>query len=48
MILEALSSFLKRFNNGFTAWSNIPAIPANELRTPGKTGNIRTGMANLA
>jgi hypothetical protein len=48
MILEVLSSFLKRFNIGFPGGPDIPAIPSNELRTAGKTGNIFTRIANLA
>jgi hypothetical protein len=48
MTLEALSSFLKRFNNGFSGGPDIPAIPLNELRTSGKTRNIFIRKANLA
>jgi hypothetical protein len=48
MILESLSNFLKRFNIGFPVGPNVPATPAHEPRTIGKTGNIFTGMANLA
>jgi hypothetical protein len=48
MMLEALSSFLKRFNNDFSVGSDIPPASANEPETSGKTRNIFTDMANLA